>query len=310
MSDRPPVVSVVIPTHNRAHFVERAVESVLNQTYSDYEMIVVDDCSSDATPKKFSQTTDPRVRYIRHTRRQGGSAARNTGIAAAKGKFIAFLDDDDEWLPEKLDLQVKLLGKNPTIAMVYSGFFTVNNANKKVLNVVRPNKCGHLYDSLLQLNCIGTTSTAMIRRECFTRVGTFDTSLPSFQDWDLWLRIARKYEIGCVEEPLVRFFDHDVRITHDFDARIEGKKKVRRKILRDIENKPRISSYHHFKIGRFYCQKGDVPNGRKELFKAIKLHPYCFLYYKYLVPCLFGPSFYNALLTTKRSVVKCFRLGK
>lgn len=102
-SEKIPTVSVVIPTYNRAHLVGRAIQSVLNQTYQDFEIIVVDDGSTDNTEEVVKSFNDPRIRYIRHDQNRGGSAARNTGIKMARGEYIAFQDSDDEWLPEKLE---------------------------------------------------------------------------------------------------------------------------------------------------------------------------------------------------------------
>ncbi len=106
-----PTVSVIIPTYNRANLVSRAIKSVLNQTYQDFEIIVVDDCSEDNTEEIVKSFNDSRIRYIKHKKNKGGSAARNTGIKRARGKYIAFLDDDDEWLPSKLEKQIMLFEK-------------------------------------------------------------------------------------------------------------------------------------------------------------------------------------------------------
>ena len=114
MNGKTPKVSVIIPTYNRAHLVGRAIRSVLNQTYQDFEIIVVDDGSTDNTEEVVKSFNDPRIRYIRHEKNRGGSAACNTGIRAARGEYIAFQDSDDEWLPEKLEKQMQVFENTPT----------------------------------------------------------------------------------------------------------------------------------------------------------------------------------------------------
>lgn len=156
-----------------------------------------------------------------------------------------------------------------------------------------------LDDDLLTENCIGTTSTAVIRRECFDKVGGFDVYLRGSQDWDLWIRIAREFPIDYVARPLVRFLNHDIRITHDLDAKIQGKERLFNKIFTYIEEKPKIISNHLFVIGYLYCTKGDVKTGRKKIFEALKKHPFKIKYYKYFIPSLLGVSCYKYLATLK-----------
>ena len=128
-----PTVSVIIPTYNRAHLVDRAIQSVLNQTYKDFELIIVDDGSTDNTEdiiKEF-QKKDERIKYIRHEENRGGSAARNTGIKAAKGEYIAFLDSDDEWLPIKLGRQISEFTNKSKIALVYTGRIIIEEGERE-----------------------------------------------------------------------------------------------------------------------------------------------------------------------------------
>src|SRR5262245_45342203 len=127
-------VSVIIPTHNRADFLRGALSSVLNQTYQNFEIIVVNDASTDDTAKVVAAFEDERIRFIRHDTNKGGSAARNTGILASKCDYIAFLDDDDEWLPDKLRKQMEiLLASPPEVAGVYTGCLDVDKTSGKVI---------------------------------------------------------------------------------------------------------------------------------------------------------------------------------
>lgn len=142
-----PTVSVIIPTYNRAHLVGRAIQSVLNQTYKDFELIIVDDGSTDNTEdiiKKY-QKKDERIKYIRRKKNKGGSVARNTGINAAIGEYIAFLDSDDEWLTEKLERQMKVFKSTSSeVGVVYSGFFRINDRRNEIESIFNPKKRGYI----------------------------------------------------------------------------------------------------------------------------------------------------------------------
>src|SRR5262245_35235747 len=174
-----PKVSVIIPTHNRAHFLRGAIFSVLNQTFQDFEIIIVDDASNDTTSQVVGSFDDKRLRYVRHETNKGGSAARNTGILASKSEYIAFLDDDDEWLPEKLAKQMDvLIGSPPEVGCVYTGYIWVDRVSSRVLSQYSPTKRGNLFHDLLASNCVGGTSSILLKRDCLRKVGLFDESLP------------------------------------------------------------------------------------------------------------------------------------
>lgn len=199
-------VSVIIPTYNRASLLRQVVRSVLNQTYQNLELIVVDDASLDHTGEVVEEVDDNRLRYVRHQENKGGAAARNTGIGMARGQFIALLDDDDTWLPQKVERQVELLNAlDPEKwGMAYCGFFIVDNRGN-VLREVEPNQEGDLTEGLLaRETIIGGSSTLMIRRSAVERVGGFDESFRRFQDLEFLLRLFRHYKIGVVSEPLVK----------------------------------------------------------------------------------------------------------
>lgn len=287
------LVSVVIPTHNRAHLIGRAIASVSGQTYGDLQILVVDDCSSDATGSVVASCGDPRVEYYRHATNLGGSAARNTGIRQARGEFVAFLDDDDEWLPDKIEKQLAVLAGNPAFGMVYCGRHYIDDGTGRVLKSVEATAHGTLYRALLRANCIGTTSAALIRRECLDLVGGFDETLPGCQDWDLWIRIAKHYPIGSVPEPLVRFHIHDIRMTSNLEAKIRAKRMLLEKIRSELADDRPALSQHHLVLGKIHCQVGDFEEGRRELVHAMKLCPWSPSVYKYFIPALLGERFYR-----------------
>jgi O-antigen biosynthesis protein len=203
-----PLVSVVVPTYNRATLVCRAVRSVLAQTFPDYEVLVVDDGSTDETEEAVRSIPDPRVHYLRQSRNRGVSAARNRGIRAARGEFIAFLDSDDEWLPEKLERQVRVLQEAPEeVGLVYSGVRSVDGSGSGW--TFRPRHRGDVYGEILEANPIHSGSSVMVRRNVVRTAGFFDEGIPAIEDFDYWIRIARFYRFEAVDEPLVRYHDVD-----------------------------------------------------------------------------------------------------
>ena len=125
-----PTVSIILPTYNRAHTLRKAVDSILNQTYKDFELIVVDDGSTDDTYNLIKSINDYRIVYVKHEKNKGAAAARNTGIKLAKGKYIAFQDSDDEWYSHKLEKQMEIIENNKLIDIVYSSFFLIKNGQK------------------------------------------------------------------------------------------------------------------------------------------------------------------------------------
>ena len=217
-----PKVSVVIPTFNRANELGRAIASVLAQSFQDFELIIVDDASSDATPAIIASIDDPRVRFIQHEVNQGGSAARNTGIKASLGEYIAFLDSDDEWLPNKLQLQVDKFACSPSdVGVVYTGREVV--CDGETVKVLFAQQEGDLRKKLLQGNCVGTTSSVMVKQTSLIQSGLFDERLPAAQDLDLWIRLSRICKFRELPAPLVRFhLDADGRITNNIESRLKA----------------------------------------------------------------------------------------
>jgi glycosyltransferase involved in cell wall biosynthesis len=194
-------VSVIIPTYNRAALVTEAVTSVLAQIYRDFELLVVDDGSTDATPAALAPFGS-RVGVLRRKRRGGVSAARNLGAAAATGDWLAFLDSDDLWLPEKLAQQVDYLKSHPDVAICQ----TEESWVRKGVRVNAPHTCrkaeGDIF--LPSLNrCLVSPSAVMLHRRLFEAMGGFDESLPAAEDYDLWLRITWRYPVGLVPAPLI-----------------------------------------------------------------------------------------------------------
>ncbi len=193
-------ISVVIPTYNRVSFLKEAIDSVLSQTYRNFELIVVDDGSTDGTPKLLS-SYGYKIRVIPQAN-QGPSAARNRGIEAAKGKWIAFLDSDDVWKPDKLKKQVQFITDHPDTKICQAEEVWIRNGKR-----VNPRKkhemhSGWIYEQCLPL-CIVSPSSVMIHRDVFEKVGFFDETMPACEDYDLWLRICAHYPVLYVDENLI-----------------------------------------------------------------------------------------------------------
>lgn len=196
------LVSVIIPTYNRAKLLLRAINSVLNQTYNNLELLVVDDASTDKTKEivKKMMEKDKRIKYIRHKKNRGGSTARNTGIKKSSGKYIALLDDDDEWLPKKIEKQVnKLNNLSSDWGGVYCHYY-LKLPNEKIEKKI--NKEGNLMEDLLMLNLSVGSSILMFRKNCLINLGGFDESFQRHQDWELLIRFFKKYKLAVVKDIL------------------------------------------------------------------------------------------------------------
>ncbi|MES9872726.1 MAG: glycosyltransferase family A protein [Candidatus Sedimenticola sp. 6PFRAG7] len=204
-------ISVVIPTHNRATVLERALASVLTQTHPAMEVIVVDDGSEDRTRELLAQKF-PSVRYL-HQPNQGVSSARNLGIANTRGDWIAFLDSDDEWLPGKLQAQKELLSNQPDIRICHTEEIWIRDG-KRVNQMKKHTKQGGvIFRHCLPL-CVISPSSVMIHRDVFEQVGVFDESLPACEDYDLWLRICARYPVAFIEQPQInKYGGHDDQLS-------------------------------------------------------------------------------------------------
>jgi glycosyltransferase involved in cell wall biosynthesis len=198
-----PKVSVVIPAYNAMTYLPETVESVLQQTFTDFEVLIIDDGSSDHIKEWVAQLTDPRIKLISQIN-QGLPNARNTGIVHALGEYIAFLDADDLWKPTKLEKQVRCLDDNPSIGLVHTWMVLVDEQSQPTGRVITSNAEGEVWKQLVERNVIACPSV-MVRRDCFDAVGMFDSTLRSIEDWDMWIRIASRYPFAVINEPLAYY---------------------------------------------------------------------------------------------------------
>ncbi len=203
-------VSAIILTYNRAHMVTEAIDSVLTQSFKDFELIIVDNCSSDNTESVVKSYNDKRIRYFKHQNNGLIGVNRNYGIKKSRGEYIAFLDDDDLWLPEKLEKQVELLDSNKELGLVYSDTYLIDsNGNLRrhaYFYRIKPFG-GNAFNKLLRGNFIPML-TVVIRREMLDKVGEFNSGYKICLDYDLWLRIAESYPIDFIEQPLAKYMVH------------------------------------------------------------------------------------------------------
>ena len=195
-----PNVSVIIPTYNRAAMLKEAIDSVLAQDYSDFELIVVDDGSTDNTPDLLNGYRD-NVNWLRQ-HNQGVSAARNRGVAAASGKFIAFLDSDDLWLPAKLTVQTEFMKSNRDVLICQTEEIWIRNGVRVNPGKRHRKQSGMIFERSLAL-CLVSPSAVMVRRGLFEEFGLFDESLPACEDYDMWLRVSSRRPIYLIDTPLI-----------------------------------------------------------------------------------------------------------
>ena len=220
----PPLISVVIPSYNRLHCLPRAIASVVAQTHPAIELIVVDDGSTDGT-HDWARTFDCPMPFTFHPleRNMGAAAARNRGIELAQGTYVAFLDSDDIWHPEKLARQLAAIEEaGPKYGAAYTGIASLTEAGLPC-GVSRATEAGDLRLALVNHNVVGSTSCALVRRDLLLQVGGFVPTLKSCQDWELWLRLAAVTRFACVPELLTTLYiAPDGRITSSGRSRLTG----------------------------------------------------------------------------------------
>jgi len=285
------MISVIIPTYNRSEFLNNAIQSVLAQTYKDFELLVIDDCSTDITPKLVGDIDDKRIKYIRNDTNKGVSASRNIGIKNSSGEYIAFLDDDDEWLPQKLEKQMDIFSLgSPNLGCVYTlGLFISATSGKIVKNNPLPHR-GRILSDLLYKNFI-ITSSVLFRRECFKKVGLFDESVGYAEDYDMWIRMSVEYEFDYVDEIMVKHNVHERQNSKGSNSvlsAIKGLELLLDKHSRLLNENKKAYNRRLLRLGVKYCCNGATKKGRELFLKAIYHYPYDIRSYYNLALSLFG----------------------
>lgn len=298
----PPVVSVIIPTYNRAHLVGRAIQSVLDQTYPEFELIVVDDASNDGTDKVVKNFNDPRIRYVRHNQNMGVAAARNTGINAAQGRYIAFQDSDDEWLPEKLDMQIKVFSNAPReVGVVYTDMWKINEGRKKYWH--SPSNMpddGIIYKRSLQRVFTIGIGTALIKRTCLSQSGIFDESFSSLEDFEFFIRISKFFCFYHIDVPLVKYHDTKNSVSKKDDAHFDAYESIFKMYQEDMD-KESVAEFQ-FTIGNILYQRGLPDKGRFLLLSAARSCPLNKKYVVAALASLLGKGAYATICRLKRLI--------
>lgn len=227
-----PKVSIVIPAYNSMAYLPEAVDSVRQQSFQDFEILVIDDGSTDDTCKWVSNLTNNRIKLISQEN-QGCATARNNGVRASKGQYIAFLDADDIWESKKLEKQVSILDSFSNVGLVNTWISHVDSEGSSVGRLGIANAEGHVWELVVKDNPIMCGSAPMIRRQCLDQVGLFDQSLSSAEDWDMWIRIAEKYEFAVVREPKVPYRIHSNSKSHNLQLHLQSRLKVVEKIFQN-----------------------------------------------------------------------------
>jgi len=265
-----PAVTVVIPTFNRASTVVRAIRSVLGQTCQDWEIIVVDDASTDGTEQAVRGLSDDRIRYIRHDRNRGGGAARNTGISHARGEYVAFLDSDDEWLPEKLEKELEIFRNSASeVGLVYTGEMILDETGR-VLKTCMATKSGRVYEALLDSCFIGSCSRVTVKKQALARAAGFDETLASHQDWDLWLKVAKVSSIGAIGDCMVKRHLGSDQIIGSLRRICDGRERILEKYRSEM--KPRTLAKHFCRVAVLLFNY-EPRRARAMALEGLRLHP-------------------------------------
>ncbi|NET38055.1 MAG: glycosyltransferase [Cyanothece sp. SIO1E1] len=198
------MISIILPVFNGEKTIQETIASVLDQTYSDFELIIINDGSNDSTLEVLANISDPRVKVFSYPN-AGVAASRNRGLVQAGGEFIAFLDADDLWKPDKLEAQLKALEANPKAGVAYSWSDFIDESNRFLHPGRRLCLEGDVYADILALNFLEHGSNPLVRREAFEQVGSFEESLPPSDDWDMWIRLAAEYEFALVQSSQILY---------------------------------------------------------------------------------------------------------
>jgi glycosyltransferase involved in cell wall biosynthesis len=262
-----PFFTVVIPTYNRAELLKESIQSVLDQTFKDFELIVVDDHSTDSTKEVIESFKDERIVYILNDRGRGGAGTRNAGIFRAKGKWIAFLDDDDVWLPFKLKRQCdKIKQSDNAVGLIYTGRAVYDFSKKKEISIHVPQKEGWIQKDLFCTNYIGTFSTVAIRSEILKKIYGLDEQFASMQDIELYVRIAGISKIASVQEILsyIRHNNSD-KISLNFQKKLESSLLFREKFAGQINKNPKFRHRASARVFSFAVRSGNFAHAFKSL---------------------------------------------
>lgn len=307
------LVSVIITTYKRDNaMLNRAIDSVLNQTYRNFELIVVDDNEDTAISHTVKSLIEEKnkgeqdIKLVCYEGNRGLPHARNAGLAVAKGDFIAFLDDDDQWLEKKLELQVNRFNEcSEDTGIVYCSAFVDTGREMKIR---KAQYRGDIYDQLIYRNLLGSPSFSLIKRECFDAVGGFDEDkrLKAKEDYDLWLRICKRYKADYVDQPLAIYDGHGDRMSIRYRKKLVAELYFFEKYKDELMKYPASYCHRLEVIGEHYYRLGDLKNAREYYKMSIgyrkNRHAYRLLWRSYIFRN--GEKYYSLRTTIAKPVKK------
>ena len=267
------LVSVIIPTHNRPVMLKLALESVLNQTYKNIEVIVIDDGIEMRAKDVISSFNDNRIVYFQNEKSLGSAISRNIGIKKATGEYIAFLDDDDQWMPNKLEKQIEMFSKTPN-DVGYSFTSVINEFDDHEETTIVPNGIADYHSQIVD-GMRTLTVTLVIKKEVFDKVGMFDEDFPNHQEMELMFRVSKEYKGLAINEPLTRVSmrTNYARVTNaSIERRIKGREMLIEKHFDDFKKYPRSLANHYFRLGLWNRDLRNYKQAQQYFKKAWKAH--------------------------------------
>ena len=302
-----PLVSVVIPTYNRAHLIGQTIESVRNQTFENFEIVVVDDGSTDKTEEVVCHYKDERIKYFRQPTNVGPSEAKNIGILCSRGEYLALLDSDDLWLPEKLEQQIVILQKNTGSVWIYcdSAYFDDQSGRVTHLSSQRFHPYEGYIPHRLIMQTIMHTPTVVVKRSIIEQIGPFIGN--AFEDWRMWLHIAASWPVLYIDRPLVLVRIHSNSISKNSDNMEIFKCRVNA-IQAAVEFSPEVySKWENRALSRVYRQTGimftehnSMKEARSMFFQAIRYYPLNLKPYFWAILTYLGSSYYSSIYSIYR----------
>ncbi len=297
-------ISIIIPTYNRSELLVRAVESVLNQTFEDFELIIVDDGSTDNTRDLVQEfiKKDSRIKYIYQENSGGAAKPKNVGIKSSQGDYIAILDSDDEWLPQKLKKQLDVFEKsdNSNLSFVTCNALVVGGKNIEKYNITKPKNPQR---EILTRDYLGSGSGMIYKREVFDTVGGFDESLKSGQDWEMRIRLLEKYDFEIVDDYLIKYYLHKNNISKTLgEKRKNDLEYIFNKYIHYYKNDKDLLSKKLRYDGTRQMIEGDTKGARKSFLKSLKENPKNYIVYSYIILSFFGKNFYYKMAKIKNSL--------
>jgi glycosyltransferase involved in cell wall biosynthesis len=278
-----PLVSVIMPNYNKEKFIAESIKSIQGQSYKNLELIIVDDVSTDGSLKTIKKAAagDSRIKIFSQTKNVGAAIARNTGISNSTGDCIGFCDSDDIWLPEKLDIQVEALKRNPEIDVVHGDALIIDGAGvptggkfSSIYSTEKRNKDGFIFNDLVRTNYI-STSTVLFKRACIESAGLFPENIKWLEDWMYMLRLAEKHKFLYLKEPLIKYRVYDGNSMYDAENYEKSRLAAYPMILSEFPSLDENSkAFLHQRMGRVLLGVGRPVESRQYLMKSLVKRPF------------------------------------